>query len=40
MELEPGVILDLWHNKIGDEWAKALAQMELKEGVTINLEEN
>ena len=34
------VTLGLWDNKIWDEWAKALSEMELKEWVTLNLSSN
>ncbi len=34
------VTLGLWDNKIWDEWAKALSEMELKEWVTLELRNN
>jgi hypothetical protein len=37
MELQPGVTLNLDENNIGDAGAKALAQMDLKEGVSFKL---
>ena len=40
MQLQPGVILDLWRNNIGDEGAKAISQMQLQPGVKINLFQN
>ena len=38
--LSPGDVIDSCRNKIGDEWAKALANMNLKPGVTIDLRGN
>ena len=41
MDLEKGVILSLWNNNIWDEGARAIMEnMELKEGVTLNLGKN
>ena len=38
MNLQPGVIINLNDNKIGDEGAKEIAKMKLQPGVKIKLE--
>ena len=40
MNLEKGVTIDLSYNKIGDEGAKAIANMKLAPGVRIDLRSN
>ena len=40
MKLAPGVTINLSVNNIGDEWAKALANMKLEPGVRIDLRGN
>ena len=38
--LSPGDVIDLYHNRIGDEWAKMISQIQLQPGVSIHLENN
>ncbi len=38
--LSPGDVIDLNLNRIGDEWAKAISQMQLQPGVTLKLKDN